>query len=48
MQSLVLQRFHNQPGAGLALQERPRPQAQPHQVLVRMKAAALNPADQSR
>lgn len=45
MQSLVLQRFHNQPGAGLALQERPRPQPQPHQVLVRMKAAALNQAD---
>lgn len=45
MLSLTLNRFQKSGFQGIALQERTSPQPQAHQVLVRMKAAALNPAD---
>jgi NADPH:quinone reductase-like Zn-dependent oxidoreductase len=45
MKSLVLERFHANSLKGIALREQSVPQPQPHQVLVRMRAASLNPAD---
>lgn len=45
MQALTLTRFEKKGLDGIALEEQPLPQPQAHQVLVRMKAAAFNPAD---
>ena len=45
MQALTLFRFEKSGLHGMALQAQPVPQPQAHQVLVRMKAAAFNPAD---
>lgn len=45
MLALTLTRFHKEGFNGIALQEQPVPQPQAHQVLVRIKAAAFNPAD---
>lgn len=45
MQALTLTRFEKKGLDGIALQAQPMPQPQAHQVLVRLKAAAFNPAD---
>lgn len=45
MQALTLTRFEKKGLDGIALQEQPVPQPQAHQVMVRMKAAAFDPAD---
>lgn len=45
MKALTLNRYQKKGLDGVALQELPQPQPLSHQVLVRMKAAAFNPAD---
>lgn len=45
MQALIVTRFERKGLDGIALKEQPLHQPQAHQVLVRMKAAAFNPAD---
>lgn len=45
MKALILQKFSKSPVEGMMLADRPEPRAASGQVLVRMVAAALNPAD---
>lgn len=45
MKTLVLTKFSKTPMQAMALTEGPLPRVAPSQVLVRMRAAALNPAD---
>ena len=45
MKALILQKFSKSPQDSMVLADRPDPVSAAGQVLVRMEAAALNPAD---